>query len=214
MDSIRKAGLAVTMAAALGAGQAWPGEGTRWRADPAGSRLVVSVYKKGLLSGMAHDHAFSAGEFRVAATTDGTSPAPTSFEVVVTAASLRDGAPDLSPGDRAKVDAQAAGADVLDAARFPEIRFASRQAPPAWPPAGPDGSAGGDLVGVLSLRGRERPITIAVRATPEAKALRVRGSTRFRQSDFGIEPYSGFLGMIAVEDEIQVDFDLRMEREP
>jgi polyisoprenoid-binding protein YceI len=214
MDSIRTVGLALTMAATLGAGRAWPGEGTLWRADLAGSRVVVRVYKKGLLSGMAHDHVFAAREFRVAATTDGASPAPTGFEVVVASASLRDGAPDLSPGDRAKVDAQAAGADVLDAARFPEIRFTSREASPPWPAAGPDGAAGGDLVGVLSLRGKERPITVPVRVTPEANGLRVRGSTRFRQSDFGIEPYSGFLGMIAVEDEIQVDLDLRMEREP
>jgi polyisoprenoid-binding protein YceI len=214
MASIRSVGLAVTLATVLGSGRAWPAEGTRWRADRTGGQLVVSVYRKGLLSGMAHDHRFSAGEFRVTATTDGANPAPTRFEVVVSSASLRDGAPDLSPGDRAKVDVQVAGADVLDAARFPEIRFASREAPASWQPAGPDGSAGGDLVGMLTLRGRERPITVTVRAMPEAKGLRVRGSTRFRQSDFGIEPYSGFLGMVAVEDEIQVDFNLLLEREP
>jgi polyisoprenoid-binding protein YceI len=212
--TLRSLGLAVMLVTPLGAGRASAAENTNWSAVPAGSRIVVNVYKKGLLSGMAHDHRFSAEKFRVTATTGGAEPAPTRFEVVVESGSLRDGAPDLSPTDRAKVDAQAAGADVLDAAHFPEIRFASREAPGSWAPVGPDGSAGGDLVGVLALRGRERPVTVAVRTMPEAKGLRARGSVRFRQSDFGIEPYSGFLGMVAVEDEIQVDFNLLLEPAP
>jgi polyisoprenoid-binding protein YceI len=211
MAAIRSVGVAVTLVASLGAGRALPAEATQWSADRAGSQIVVNVYKKGLLSGMAHDHRFSAGEFRVTATTGGASPAPTRFEVVVMSGSLRDGAPDLSPSDRTKVDAQAAGEDVLYAAHFPEIRFASREPPTNWAPPGPDGSAGGDLVGELTLRGRERPVTVVARTMAEGKRLRVRGSVRFRQSDFGIDPYSGFLGMVAVEDEIQVDFNLLLE---
>jgi polyisoprenoid-binding protein YceI len=214
MNALRSLGLAVMLATSLGGGRARAAEGTNWSAARAGSQIVVNVYKKGLLSGMAHDHHFSAGEFRVTATTGGASPAPTRVEVVVASGALRDGAPDLSPSDRAKVDAQAAGEDVLDAAHFPEIRFVSRETPASWAPAGPDGSAGGELVGVLTLRGRERPVTVAVRTIPEAKGLRARGSVRFRQSDFGIEPYSGFLGMVAVEDEIQLDFNLLLEPVP
>lgn len=126
MAAIRSVGLAVALAGLLGAGRAWAVEGTRWRAGSGGSQVVVDVYRKGLLSGMAHDHRFSAGQFR----------------------------------------------------------------------------------------GRERPVTVTVRTMPEAKGLRVRGSARFRQSDFGIEPHGGFLGMVAVEDEIQVDFNLLLEREP
>ncbi len=214
MAAIRRIGMAAMLATSLGVGTATSQDGARWSASRDGSRIVVNVYKKGLLSGMAHDHHFTVGEFRVTATTSGTGPAPASFEVFVASGSLRDGAPDLSPGDRAKVDTQAAGEDVLDAAHFPEIRFVSRAVPASWAPPGPDGSAGGDLSGVMTLRGRERPITVTVRTIPEAGGLRVRGAVRFRQSDFGIEPYSGFLGMVAVEDEVQVDFNLLMEPSP
>lgn len=214
MSRIRAIGIAMALLASVGPVPAFPAEATRWAAGPGASRIVVNVYKKGLLSGLAHDHHFRAGEFRVTATTDGGVPSPARFEVVVSAASLRDEAPDLSPSDRAKVDAQAAGEDVLDAARFPEIRYVSREAGPAWAPAGADGSAAGDLRGMLALRDRERPVVVAVRTTPDGQGMRARGSVRFRQSDFGIEPYSGFLGMVAVEDEIQVDFDLLLERAP
>ncbi len=214
MHGARRIVVAMALAASLVPGRALSAGPTRWSAGPGDGRIVVNVYKKGLLSGMAHDHHFRAGEFRVTASTDGAGPAPTTFEVVVAAASLRDEAPDLSPSDRAKVDAQAAGEDVLDASRFPEIRFVAREAQPPWPPAGPDGSAGGELRGTLTLRDRQRPVAVVVRTAPEGTGLRARGSVRFRQSDFGIEPYSGFLGMVAVEDEVQVDFDLRLTPVP
>jgi len=97
---------------------------TRWSADLGRSQIVVHVYKKGLLSGMAHDHHFGVGNFRATATLDETPPSRARFEVIIAADSLRDGQPDLSPEDRAKVDAQSAGAGVLDAHRYPEIRFA------------------------------------------------------------------------------------------
>ncbi|HET8734631.1 MAG TPA: YceI family protein [Anaeromyxobacteraceae bacterium] len=214
MPGTRRVLVAMALAASLAPGRALATGPARWSAGPPASRIVVNVYKKGLLSGMAHDHHFRAGEFRATASTDGTGPTPTAFEVVVAAGSLRDEAPDLSAADRAKVDAQAAGEDVLDALRFPEIRFAARDAQPAWPPAGPDGSAGGELRGTLTLRDRQRPVAVVVRTAPEGNGLRARGSVRFRQSDFGIEPYSGFLGMVAVEDEVQVDFDLRLTPVP
>jgi polyisoprenoid-binding protein YceI len=214
MPGSRRIAVAMAFTASLAPGRTFAAGPARWSAGPGESRVVVNVYKKGLLSGMAHDHHFRAGEFRVTASTDGAGPAPTAFEVVVAAGSLRDEAPDLSPADRAKVDAQAAGEDVLDASRFPEVRFAAREAQAAWPPAGPDGSAGGELRGTLTIRGRERPVAVAVRTAKEGNGLRARGSVRFRQSDFGIEPYSGFLGMVAVEDEVQVDFDLQLTPVP
>lgn len=47
-----------------------------------------------------------------------------------------------------------------------------------------------------------------MRASREGAGWRASGTLRFLQSDFGIEPYSGFLGTIAVQDEVQVEFDL------
>ena len=96
---------------------------SRWSADPARSRLVVHVRKKGLLSGMAHDHHFVPAEWRATAIFDEARPSGARLEVVVRADSLHDGQPALSAADRTKVEAQAAGADVLDARRYPEIRF-------------------------------------------------------------------------------------------
>jgi polyisoprenoid-binding protein YceI len=186
---------------------------SRWSADPARSRIVVHVFKKGLFSGLAHDHHFVAGTFRVTATIDEAAPSAGPFEVIVAAGSLRDQQPDLSDDDRAKVDAQAAGEDVLDASRFPEIRLVPAEVPAGLRAAGAGGLEG-QLAGTLTLHGQQRPVSVAVRAARDGDGWRARGSTRFRQSDFGIEPYSGFLGAIAVQDEVLVEFDLRLEAIP
>ena len=192
-----------------------PGAAPTWTADPGRSRIVVHVLKKGLLSGLAHDHHFEATAFRATAAADESGSRLASLEVVVRASSLRDRQPDLSPGDRAKVEAQAAGEDVLDAERFPEIRFAATTQGAVGVALPAAGEAAGTLPGALTLRGQERPIAVPVRASREGGGWRATGAVRFRQSDFGIEPYSGFLGTIAVHDEVEAEWDLLLvERQP
>jgi polyisoprenoid-binding protein YceI len=183
-----------------------------WNALLGKSHLVVHVFKKGLLSGMAHDHHFVPADWRATARFDPARPADARFEVVVAAASLRDRQASLSTGDREKVERQTAGPDVLDAQRYPEISFVSTgQVRGAAPP---EGRIDGELPGTLSLHGRQRGLSVPVHATREGDGWRARGSVRFKQSDFGIRPYSGFLGTIAVEDEVELEYDLVLSAVP
>jgi polyisoprenoid-binding protein YceI len=185
-------------------GGAGGAEGT-WTASPTGSRLTVHVLKRGLLSGLAHDHHFVAADWRASARFDPSGDGPAHLEVVVGAASLQDQQPALSAEDRSKVNRQAGR--TLDAERFPEIRFASDR-----PPRLPAGDrADLELVGTLTLHGTERPLTIPVQVLRDGESWRVSGTVRFRQSDFGVEPYSGFLGTIAVHDEVEVEFVLALQ---
>lgn len=182
-----------------------------WQADTSKSRIRVQVFKKGLLSGMAHDHLFVPQEWRATASFDPTEPSDVHVEVVIAADSLRDDQPKLSPEDREKVNRQAAGRDVLDASRYREIRFTASELELGAPaPGQPAGKFQGVLAGTLSLHGRERRLSVRLVATAEGGGWRVVGKVSFKQSDFGIEPYSGFLGTIAVKDEVNVDFDLLM----
>jgi len=201
----RWAALAALTAAPMSGARA---DAVRWVAAPGRGEIVVNVFRKGLFSNLAHDHHFVAGRFRVAATLDDARGVVGPFEVEVDAASLRDRQPELSDADREKVDAQAASAEVLDAARFPAIRLAPGPAPEAPLRRTADGSLEGSLEGVLSLHGRSRPVAVPVHAAREGPGWRVRGAARFLQSDFGIEPYSGFLGTVGVHDEVEVAFDL------
>lgn len=180
-----------------------------WTADAARSRITVHVFKKGLFSGLAHDHHFVPGRWHATAIFDDASPSSTHVEVIVAADSLGDEQPALSPKDREKVDRQAAGPEVLDAQRYPEIRFVSNALQPTREtPGRRDDGVRGALTGTLSFHGQERPLSIPLVATKEGNGWRARGAVTFKQSDFGIRPFSGFAGTIAVRDELKLEYDL------
>lgn len=89
------------------------------------------------------------------------------------------------------------GADMLDAARYPTIRFAST----AIVATGPDRW---NVTGQLMVRGVTRLVTVPV--------VRVdglyRGDTRIRQRDFGIKPVRLAGGAVSVRDEVTVTFEI------
>lgn len=63
-------------------------------------------------------------------------------------------------------------------------------------------SAGGTLQGTLAMRGRSRPLRVHVEQLEEGSW---RATTTVRQSDFGIEPYTAFLGALRLADEVGVE---------
>jgi polyisoprenoid-binding protein YceI len=195
----------------LGRAGAADAEPASWTARTDQSRLLVHVTKRGLFSGLAHDHHFSATDWKATAVRGPGTSNLARVEVVVSASSLRDRQEALSEGDRAKVDLRAAGPETLDAARFPEIRFVAEGVDLDLPAsAPPGGTLDGELAGTLSLHGRRRPLTVPVHATRTGDGWRITGAARFKQSEFGIEPYSGFGGTVAVHDEVVVEYDLVM----
>jgi polyisoprenoid-binding protein YceI len=190
--------LLLVMLGAAGSAQAEP---ATWTASTGNGRIVVHVYKRGLLSGLAHDHHFSATDWRATAVLDPAEPGLARVEVVVAAGSLRDQQAALSKQERDKVNGRTAGPETLDAARYPEIRFVADR-------------LDGDLIGTLSLHGVSRPLTVPVQATREGERWRVKGAARIKQSEFGIEPYSGFAGTVAVHDEVVIEFELLITSSP
>lgn len=187
-----------------------------WSAVVEKSQITLHVYKRGLLSAAAHDHHFVPTRWRATASLDEAKPAAVRAELVIAADSLRDRQPSLSSGDRDKVNRQAAGPDVLDAAHHPEIRFTATglQRPSAPSQDAQAARVEGVLAGTLTLRGRERPVSVQLVAKRDGSGWWAHGSARFKQSDFGIEPYSGFLGTIAVEDEVQLDYEIFLAPAP
>ena len=83
-------------------------------------------------------------------------------------------------------------ADVLRAARFPDIRFASTEVRPT------DG--GYEVHGTLALAGTTRPLALQVRRAEGRLATEVR----LRQPEFGIRPYRAMLGALRVSPEVVV----------
>jgi polyisoprenoid-binding protein YceI len=90
--------------------------------------------------------------------------------------------------------------DVLDASKFPEIRFESTSAERA--------ESGAWIVhGQLALHGQTRSIVTTITEDQG----HYRGAMTLRQTDYGITPISVAGGAVKVKDELKIDFDIVMK---
>lgn len=62
--------------------------------------------------------------------------------------------------------------------------------------------------GLLTIAGHTQDVVLDMEATPQPKALHVRGHYELRMSDYGIKPPTMMLGTIKVKDNVVIHFDL------
>lgn len=94
---------------------------------------------------------------------------------------------------------------VLESSRFPTIKFKAANVT--------DLKKSGDtrtftLNGELSLHGVTKNVSLPVSVTLAQDQLRATGEAKLKQSDFGIEPYSGNMGLVKIGDELKVNFSV------
>src|SRR5574337_1107445 len=166
----------------LGAGSIAAAPATH-EVDVARSTLTVHVSKAGLFSAFGHNHEIRAPIARGSFNEE--SPA---VELEVDARQLKALDPDLSDKDRAEVQQTMLGPEVLDSAKFPQIRFRSLSVERA-------GEGKWRVHGDLTLHGQTHPVLAEVAGT----AGHYRGSAVVRQTDFGIKPVSAGGGSIKVK---------------
>jgi polyisoprenoid-binding protein YceI len=164
--------------------------------DPAKSVMTVRVYKAGVLSALGHNH-------EIAAPIAAGSVDPTARQVVLhvnsRALEVRD--PGVSDKDRAQIQSTMLGPEVLDAERHPEIRFRATGAEPA-------GAGSWKVTGNLTLHGQTRTVVVEVRE----EGGHYVGTSRFKQTEFGIQPVKVAGGSIRVKDEVRVEFNIQLAR--
>ena len=157
------------------------------------SSLKIRVFKSGAFSAFAHDHEIQAP------IEDGkidSSPSP-SVQLRVDSRQMRVLDPDVSPDKRAEIQQTMEGGGVLDVARFPEISYRSTAITKT-------GDAHWEVRGNLSLHGRNQPVVVVV----SFDGGHYRGSTSFKQSNFGISPIRIAGGTVKVKDEVKIEFDI------
>jgi len=86
----------------------------------------------------------------------------------------------------------------LDAGRYPEIRFTADVIDRT--------EDGYRLTGTLQIRGKSRKHVIDLRTEDLGKKWRMSAESSVRQTDFGVKPYSMFMGSMQVTDEVAVSF--------
>lgn len=170
------------------------------RLGPPAAECRVLTFREGLLSSFGHDLELAVTRFDVRVD-DEARRVDASFDAaslrVVRA--LRDGVETaLSEADRRTIEDNVRR-DVLDANRYPEIRYRSSRV------ATVDG--GFDVTGKLALHGKERDVAVQLRRT----GGRYTAQVRLEQPDFDIRPYSALLGAIKVKPGLVVALSLPAE---
>jgi polyisoprenoid-binding protein YceI len=92
---------------------------------------------------------------------------------------------------------------VLESDKFPMIKFVSVSVS--------DARKSGEtrsftLNGDLTMRDVTKRVSFPVTVTISKDQLRATGDAELKQTDFGIKPYSGKLGMIRIGDEMKINF--------
>lgn len=172
----------------------------RHRLGPDRGRILLRTFRDGLAAQAGHDLTVEAtrwsGDLRV---NDDLSPASLEVHIDLGALAVRDGTGGVKPlTDRDRREIAVTTRKVLGADQHPEAVFAADSFRPA-------GEGGGEITGAFTLRGRERPLRLQVKQTG---ADRYHAETQIVQSDYGIKPYTAFLGALRVRDAVDVVVEL------
>ncbi len=192
---------------------------------PADGQVLVRTGREGLAARAGHDLVIEITRWSARATVPdaangGVAAATLTAELDLSALTVRQGTGGAKPlTDRDRRDIQNTARRILGQAAV--ASFASSRVIPSPSSSGAiaggaiaGGAAaggaieGGAIEGTLTLRGTSRPLRLQVTSPGPGH---FRGSATVRQTDFGITPYSGFLGALKLKDEVAVEFDIRLK---
>ncbi|HXH06731.1 MAG TPA: YceI family protein [Vicinamibacterales bacterium] len=223
----RRIGLSLAVAAGCAA-SAPPPSVQVFLLDPARSRVLVHVGKAGLFSFAGHTHEVAAPVRTGRVEYDPADPTRSTIVLEFDAAALRVTGRGEPAGDVPEVQRTMLGPRVLDAERFPSIRFQSRairlagastgeggdraQAPPGETGARRGRRLSLAVTGDLTLHGVTRSVSTQVDATVDSDELVAGGRLQIRQTDFGIRPVTAGAGTVRVKDALEIEFSLVARR--
>ena len=167
------------------------------------SEFKIFVYKAGIASSFAHDHVMSVEKFKGQVVYDENTPSKSSVYIRVEAKSLKVLDPKVKKSDRAKIKKSMDSDEVLNIKKYPNITFQSSKVEVK--------KASGLLLkvtGKLTLHGKTKTISFPVKVTKKGGKLTASGKFKLRQTEFGMTPYSAYLGAVKVKDVIDVQFNI------
>jgi len=180
--------------------------------DPQSSVVRIYAFRGGRAAKLAHNHVLSARQFTgfFHLPPSGASSARFDLEfrldqLEIDNPALRSTlgsafASVLSPGDVEGSRKHMLGAENLQADKFPFVRIHSLEI-----------SGDGTKFAVkvqIEMHGQKREMWVPLSVEGLPEHLSVTGSIVLRQTDFGAQPYTVLNGLIAVQDEVVIEFKL------
>lgn len=173
---------------------------------PGDGRILVKTGREGLAARAGHDLTIEITRWSArvtvpdAAVGGGLAAAALTAELDLGSLTVREGSGGAKPlSDKDRRDIQAQARKILGdqaAATFTSSRVI------------PDAAASGAIEGTLNLHGTAQSLIIQITSSAPGQ---FRGNATLRQTDFGITPYSGFLGALKLKNEIAVEFEVNLK---
>ncbi|MFV0495792.1 YceI family protein [Mycobacterium sp.] len=166
--------------------------------------LHTGVTGRGAL--MGHRLTILMTRWRVSVDWAGEEPASSTLTVDVDALEVvrgEGGPKGLSAPEKALVRSNALKS--LGAKKFPEIRFTADEIQQI--------QDGYRLAGTLHICGKSRPHQVDVRTEDLGDSWRLSAESAVRQTDFGVKPFSMFMGSLKVADEVALSFSADWHKE-
>jgi polyisoprenoid-binding protein YceI len=180
--------------------------------DPHASVIRIYVFRGGVAARLAHNHVLAAPKFTGFFYLSPAGTSASRFDLEFRLDQLEIDNPAyravlgpafasvLSPEDVAGVRKHMLGEENMQADRFPFVRIHSLQ-------ISGDGTKFAAKVQV-QMHGQKREMWVPLDVEGLPQRLSVTGAMVLRQTDFGAHPYSVLNGLIAVQDEVVVEFHL------
>jgi polyisoprenoid-binding protein YceI len=162
---------------------------------PQDGKVLVNVYKDGVAAKMGHDLTLEATSWSGTADINPDDPSSSSVQVTVAISSLeviegKGGAKALSESDKKDIKK-----NIAKSLGSGDISFES------------DSVSGSSVKGSLTIGGKSGPVTLNLNVDDSGHAT---GTTSFKQTDFGIKPFSAMMGALKVKDSVDVSIDLQL----
>ncbi len=198
--------------------------------DVSESIFAVVTHKAGFASGVAHNHLVTAADYDVRLSLDPVAPLAADFELTTSVDKLEvdrwdleqkwyprleqlgvlsEAFSEVAEKDRQKIRDSMLGKSQLHAAKFPDL---SAKVVAVEEKATTIGTSEFPFAVKLALeiRGQSVEKTVAARFEQSEGILSIEAVGTFLFSEFGIKPYSAFLGAVKNEDEVHIYVSLRV----
>lgn len=177
-----------------------------WNLDASDGELLVTTGVAGRAAKMGHRLTIAMTTWQ--ATVQWSNGEPVGVDLTVDVDSLKvlrgeGGVKGLSGPEKALARSNALG--VFDAAKFPQIRFQADDIEKT--------TGGYRLTGSLEIHGKSRKRVVDLRVEDLGDRWRMSCGAEVKHSEFGMKPYSMFLGSMKVVDEVTVSFTAEHAKE-
>lgn len=172
--------------------------------DLSQSRVVATLTQEGFIARRYPNHRVEVKNFSGKIETQERDESQVAVEVEAEAKSLTNADEGMTEFERREFH-HVLNDQVLESEKFPRIKFVSVSVS--------DARKSGEtrnftLNGDLTLRDATKRVSFPVTVTISKDQLRATGEAELKQSEFGIKPYSGKLGLIKIGDLVKISFEI------